>query len=114
MPGSTKWPSAPGTEKSTSAFSSVAERNAGSACLGARQVGEHDGGERRAEAEGDDVHLLRAGDLLDHVERLERPLAQVVLEAHVPERLVRVAVADAEDWWPWSSAHSAKLFAPDP
>ena len=61
-----------------------------------RHVGERDGEQRAADAIADGVDLGLAGRLLDGVERGERALAHVVLEALVAELRVRIDPGDAE------------------
>ena len=61
-----------------------------------REVAEHDDSDRAAQAEAGDVHLRRARNALDGVERGERSEAQVIVHCKVAHRSIGVAVTDHE------------------
>jgi hypothetical protein len=63
---------------------------------GAGQIRGGHRGQRAAEAQPDDVYLVRAGDVGDHVDRRARAADEVVVQRDVPLTRVRVAVADRE------------------
>ncbi len=90
---------------------------------GPGEVGGEHAGQGAAEAEPGDVDLRGAGDVGDDVERLQRPVEQVVIECHAAHGGVGVAVGDGEDRAlvpdrpldeaaPWREVHDVVLVDP--